>query len=209
MNRWKRIALAALIAAGTLFIVLIYVGSRTSAVRELFEETMSERLDSKVEIGNLAVSLFPTMSVDGDNLRIRHRGRTDVPPLIEVRSFSAAGGFIGLWTKGHHLRLVQLDGLKLHIPPRRRNGAPNSESKSERDEGDDPGKDEEPGEAGTFEQVLVDRITSTDAELVLIPRRADKDPRVFAIHELILDSVGGGQVMPFRAGRSPTPFRAV
>jgi len=193
MNRWTRIGLTALAAGAILLISVIYVGSRTSAVRERFEAALSERLESKVGIGSLAVSLFPTMRVYGDDLEVRHRGRTDVPPLIEVQRFAAEGGFIGLWTRGRHLRSVELDGLKLHIPPRERKDAGEPGQEDEREE------DDSPGEAGKFEKVFIDRIISTDAELVLIPRRRDKDPRVFPIHKLTIESVGAGNVMPFRA----------
>jgi hypothetical protein len=134
------------------------------------------------------------MKVYGERLKVQHRARTDVPPLIEVRSFSATGGFTGLWTRGHHLRAVELDGLQIHIPPRPRKD-PNAPDRDE----DEKTPDTAPGEESKFEKVFVDRITSTDAELVLIPRRQDKDPRVFPIHELTIDSVGAGEMMPFRA----------
>ena len=54
---------------------------------------LEDRFGSKVEIARLRVRFAPTLSVRGEGLVVRYRGRTDIPPLVSVRAF--AGGYAG------------------------------------------------------------------------------------------------------------------
>ena len=47
--------------------------------------------------------------------------------------------------------------------------------------------------------VLIGEIVSDDAELRLLPKSADKDPHVFAIHHLVMHSVGLDRPASFTA----------
>src|SRR4029077_3817260 len=47
--------------------------------------------------------------------------------------------------------------------------------------------------------VLIQEIVSDDAELRLLPKSADKDPHVFAIHRLVMHSVGLDRAAAFDA----------
>jgi hypothetical protein len=47
--------------------------------------------------------------------------------------------------------------------------------------------------------VLIGEIVSDDAELRLLPKSADKDPHVFAIHHLVMHSVGLDRPAKFNA----------
>ena len=53
--------------------------------------------------------------------------------------------------------------------------------------------------------VLIGEIVSDDAELRLLPKSADKDPHMFAIHHLVMQSVGLDRPAKFNA-QLPTPF---
>jgi hypothetical protein len=46
---------------------------------------------------------------------------------------------------------------------------------------------------------VVDRLVSDAATLSLIPRRQGKEPRVFAVHHLVMKPLGRAQVMSFDA----------
>jgi hypothetical protein len=47
--------------------------------------------------------------------------------------------------------------------------------------------------------VLIDRVTSRDARLIIVPRNPAKEPKVWSIHVLELEQVGFNRSMPFTA----------
>jgi hypothetical protein len=46
---------------------------------------------------------------------------------------------------------------------------------------------------------VIDHLESRDAQLIIVPKDARKEPKIFAIHNLALDSVGFDRAMPFIA----------
>jgi hypothetical protein len=182
--QYARIA-AIVVAAGFLsLIAAASIGSRTSALRALVTEAMAERLDSTVELAAFSVDILPNVRVRGEGLVIRHRGRTDVPPLIQVDAFSVDGGLVGLLSRPRRFRSVVLRGLEINIPP---GGLGTGASSSE-----PPG----PIAASPF---VIGRLEATDAELRIIPKKAGKDPKVFLIHQLDMRDLGAAERMPFEA----------
>ena len=178
----------AIVVCAALVVVAIAasVGSRTATLRSLVVSTLSERLDSEVELSAFSVDTFPTVTIRGDSLVIRHRGRRDVPPLVSVKSFTVTGGILDLIRRPRRFRTVTLDGLEINIPPGGlgiKRGDPQPAAQA--DVGPSP--------------LIVERLFSSDATLRIIPRRQDKDPRIFAIHTLEMTSLGLRQQMPFKA----------
>ena len=47
--------------------------------------------------------------------------------------------------------------------------------------------------------MLIDHVTARDAQLIIVPKEPGKEPKVWAIHTLELDSVGFNRSMPFTA----------
>ncbi len=175
-----------MVALGALAALSIVAGfgSRTPTLRALVVQTLSERLDSDVELGAFSVDTFPTVRITGAGLVIRHKNRRDVPPLVSVDSFTMDGGLFGLWTRPRRFRTVTLKGLRISIPPGGLKG--NRPSSAPPDDGG-PGA------------IIVDRLVSDDAALVLIPRREGKAPKVFDVHRLTMDPFGKGKVMSYKA----------
>jgi hypothetical protein len=146
-----------------------------------------------VELETFSVDTFPTVHVMGTGLVLRHRGRQDVPPLVTIKSFALEGGVIGLLGRPRRFRTVTLTGLQVNIPPGGIKGGSGA---------DGTGDGAPPGPSG----IVVDRLIADDAVLALIPRKAGKSPRVFAVHRLTMDSLGGGGAMPFEASiTNPLP----
>src|SRR4026209_1956717 len=83
-------------------------GSRSATLRELVTDTLADRLDSEVELQSFSVDTFPTVHITGTGLVVHHKGRRDVPPLVEVRSFRMDGGLIGLLSRPRRFRTVSL-----------------------------------------------------------------------------------------------------
>lgn len=89
----------------------------TPHIRDLVVTALNERFESEVELKSLQVSIFPRIAVQAEGLILRHKGRRDVPPLIQIDSFAAGAGLFGLIGKPLHLRDVRLQGLRIHVPP--------------------------------------------------------------------------------------------
>jgi AsmA-like C-terminal region len=143
-------------------------------------EMLKEKFHAEVELKDFHVSLFPGVRIEGSGLVLRHEGRTDIPGLISIREFSAEAGILGLPWKPWKVDQVTLKGLVIQIPPK-----------------GDRGKQNWPKAKNL--PVLIGEIVSDDAELRMLPRSADKDPHVFAIHHLVMHSVGLDRPAKFTA----------
>jgi AsmA-like C-terminal region len=164
--------------------------SRAAILREALVDTLKDRLDADVELQSFEVKTFPSLRIHGDGLKLRLRNQQNPAPFIEVRHFEVAGGLFGMLKKQRRFRSVELEGLRITIPPRT---------------GDDK-------QAGTKAAtaiagpVIIDHVTSRDAVLVIVPKNPAKEPKVWAIHNLDLESVGFDRSMPFTATLSnPIP----
>jgi hypothetical protein len=179
------VALALLVVVA---VVLLSVATRlTPLVRERAIAALSERLQSQVELDAIQVAAFPRPAVIGSGLRIRHHGRSDVPPLLAIDSYSASAGLFGLVQSPMRLRTVELDGLVITIPPR---------------DDDDAGNDR----PAAGPRIAIDRVVSRRAKLQILPRDPGKLPRVFEIHDVTMRDLGNGGAAAFHALlTNPTP----
>jgi hypothetical protein len=161
---------------------LVVTGIRLSNpyLRKKVVEMLGEKFHADVELKDFHVYLFPGVRIEGSGLVLRHEGRTDVPPMISIGEFSAQAGISGLLWRPWKIGKVKLKGLVIQIPP------PAQRTK----------QDWSTVRKGP---VLIQEIVSDDAELRLLPKSADKDPHVFAIHHLVMHSVGLDRPASFTA----------
>jgi hypothetical protein len=152
-------------------------------VRERAVAALESRFDSDVDLHTLRVSLVGHILVRGKGLVLRHHGRTDVPPLIEIHEFTASLDWAGLFGKPFHVKRVHLQGLAIHIPP-----------KNKRVSGSNSDRVKKPDIP-----LLVDELISDNAELDLLPGDPAKEPHTFLIHHLVMHSVGLGHSAPFQS----------
>ncbi len=157
------------IAAAVLIVSGIHLSN--PYLRKKVVEMLGEKFHAEVELKDFHVYLFPGARIEGSGLALRHEGRTDVPPLISIAEFSAEAGIMGLLWKPWKIQQVRLKGLVIQIPP------PAQRRKQD-------------WSKARNMPVLIREIVSDDAELRLLPKTADKDPHVFAIHHLVMHSVG-------------------
>lgn len=192
---WALVGLAGLvIVLAAMFVAAVPLSS--DALRHRMIRTLSAKLDSDVELGDLHLRVFPGLRAEGTDLRIRRRGMAAYPPLISIKSFHVDANLVGLWRK--HVDRVQLDGLDINIPPSqarnrqkeldRADNAQRSTPNAQRS--DDPLRDS---------GVVIDRVDADDARLVILPFKDDKAPKVWAIHHLLMHDVGSTQPWPFEA----------
>jgi hypothetical protein len=171
------VAIVAIIAANVLAIGL------RNHIKRGIETILHDRFESDVEIQNLQVSVFPRIHALAQGIVLRHKGRTDVPPLIAIEKLTLTANITGLLRSPKHIASVHLDGLQIHIPPRDQ-GAPRARV--------------EPARKITM-PVVIDELTSDDALLETLPNEKGKLPRDFAIHRLTMISFGFDRPAPFHA----------
>src|ERR1700730_11280398 len=165
-------------ARGTVIMTEIPLSTRYLHKRVV--EMLAEKFHADVELKEFHVYLFPGARIEGSGLVLRHEGRTDVPPMISIGEFSAGAGILGLLGKPWKIGQIKLKRLVIQIPP-----------KGERRKQDWSKVRDAP--------ILIGEIVSDDAELRLLPKSADKDPHVFAIHHLVMHSVGLDRPASFTA----------
>ena len=140
---------------------------------------------------------------------MRHKGRTDVPPLISIHSFSAEATLFGVPGRPLRLTRVHLDRLEVNVPP----GGLHVDDAGDDDAGDDDaGDDKTPPTNGGNETsahsspLIVDDLTSDDAVLRILRRMPGKHPREFAIARLSMQDTGATTPWAFDASlTNPTP----
>jgi hypothetical protein len=200
-------ALLGLIGLAVVFGVMLtaVVPLSSDILRHRMVAYLSDQLDSEVELGDLHLRAFPQLRVEGAELRIRRRGMGDYPPLISIKSFHVDATILGLFRK--HVDHVRLDGLDISIPPSQ--AREKFKVKNEKLEGKDQKAEGTTGVEPTAEEmrrdplkdggVVIDRMDTIDARLIILPFEKNKEPKVWAIHNLHMRDLGALEPWPFNA----------
>lgn len=202
MRRWLAgvalLVLAIIVGAGV--VAAIYLPRASELVRERVIAQLNSDLESDVDVESLQVSLRPSPRVTLQGLVMRHKGRRDVPPLIQIRSLTAELSLSGWMAR--RLDRVSIEELRIFIPPRNREGAkPTDTGRKGRETPKQP-RGATVAASGWF----IDRLTATDATLFLAVREPGIPPREFHIHRLAMSPVGVDRVMAFQAAlNNPRP----
>ena len=151
--------------------------------KNLIIQRLKQRYESDVELRSMDLALFPSARVVGEGLVLRHRGRTDVPPLISIRKFSATAGWLGLLGSPARIERVYLEGLQIHVTPRR----------------DDAREKEAKSRGQNVPRFLIDQVNADGTFLEILPKKAGKQPLQFEIEQLTLWGAGPADPMSFRA----------
>jgi hypothetical protein len=194
---WALIALIAVaVIACVMFVAAVPLSS--DILRHRIVDALTEKLDSDVELGDLHLRVFPALHADGADLRIRRRGMTDYPPLIAIKSFHVDANIFGLWRK--HVDHVQLDGLDINIPPSEvRDRQRAKEQAAGKPDDGPPSADEARNDPLNAKGVVIDRVDTNDARLIIIPLEKNRAPKVWAIHHLRMHDLGSLSPWPFTA----------
>jgi hypothetical protein len=201
---WALLGLIGLaVVFGVMFTAVVPLSS--DVLRQRMVAYLADKLDSDVELGNLHLRAFPQLRVEGADLRIRRRGIGDYPPLISIKSFHVDASILGLYRK--HVDHVRLDGLDINIPP----SQAREQLRVQNEKGD--GKDRRAagttGVEPTVEEkrqdplkdggVVIDKMDTNDARLIILPFEKEKTPKVWAIHNLHMRDLGSLKPWPFKA----------
>ncbi|MEO5925547.1 MAG: hypothetical protein ABIR70_17125 [Bryobacteraceae bacterium] len=162
-------------------------------IREQAIQYLKERFDSEVELTGLHVSVpggaafhlatkgkIALAQLEGEGLVMRHKGRTDIPPMFRLQHFSATVDLQTLFTAAKVVPLVKLDGMEINIPPK--DERPEMDSKNDGDSA-----------------VRIDNVEIRNAKLAILPRDRSRVPLNFELHEVNLSSVGSEGAMRYDA----------
>ena len=157
---------------------------RPDFIRPKLTAALTDRLNLETTLDDVSITLWPRPRISGSGLLMRVPGRPELPPFIAIEHFWVDAGPFTLWKQ--RVGTVHLDGLKIAVPP--------SEARPDLP-GGEAGTQSMP--AGPESKVIVEHLVTHDAELKFVPRRPDKLPLTFKIHELKLDDLGFDRAIPF------------
>jgi hypothetical protein len=191
---WRWIAGIAFLFAVAIAVLGIAIYRAEPTLREMVIETLSTKFKSKVELDAFHVSLFKGLQVSGAGLRIF--GETDpnnyepgFQPIINVAEFEFHMGIRDLFHSPIHVSTVYIKGLQLNLPPK--------EHRSE--------MTKMAPKAGKIE-IIVDKLVSDKAQLIINTLRPGKLPLEFDIENLQMTTIGSGSPMHFDANlTNPKP----
>jgi len=132
--------------------------------------------------------------VNGEGLSLRLASApADAPPLFTMRRFSFALDLNALRSSTKTVDSVTIDGLEIHLPPRRNRRGPQTAAPPS-------------GQPSGNLNVLIKDVRIVNASLVLLPRDSARAPMQFPITSIRLTSVGAGSPMRYDATLSiPKP----
>jgi len=172
-----------------LVIALAIPISLTPLMKRRLTAALEERFGGQVAVDSLSITILPWPRLDGRGLVIRRDGRTDVPPLIQIASFSTSAGVFGLLRRPVRVGRVALEGLEINVPP----GGLDINGDNDKDK---TGERPKPPKTSPL---IVGTLTSERAVLRILRRTPGKQPRLFEIHQLDMRGVGANEPWPFRA----------
>lgn len=158
---------------------------------------LEDRFGSTVELASLKVSVMPKLSVHGEGLTLRKKGRTDIPPMIVIRKFTIAGDLRELYSR--RLDRVHLEGLEIIVPPRRGEDMPGFTASSGPKAASEAGGASEP-------DAFIGEIVTENSMLTIMSKQPGKNPRVFQLRKIRFRNFQFSQPSGFEAElTNPTP----
>jgi hypothetical protein len=188
---WLGRLLIAAVLVGLCLLAAAAIGRRQleARVHQTVVSKLSTALESTVELGAIRLSFFP-LRFEADALTVRHHGRVDVPPLLVIQSLSVDLNLVDLWNQV--VDRVALDGMELNIPPRPEGGGPRVPMNRPR--------------TGGAPDVVIRHLTATNSRIAIIPREADKSPRVWDLFALDVRDIATNAPAAFTASvTNPIP----
>ena len=185
--RWLAVGAGLVIVVLVVAIVVagILLPRASALIRDRVIAQLTSDLASDVELESVQASFRPGPRVVLQGLVLRHKGRRDVPPLVQIRSLTVNVSLTG-WI-AHRIDRASIEGLRIFIPPRD-------------DEDDKVTSSPMPGGWSIDDSRPPTRRSRSASE------NPACSPRDFHIHRLTMSDVGTERAMAFRAAlTNPRP----
>jgi hypothetical protein len=164
-------AVACAIVLGAAAFLYAMRGTIRGMIRDETVSYLRNQFHSDVEIQDFQISLRPGVHVVVMGVVLRHNGRTDIPPLIQIQKISMNASLKKLLLgKKVEVSGVRLDGLQIHTPPRQPGGKPLIHAT----------------QTNLAEKypVVLDEVVADDAVLVPLPKDPSKTTHPFYMHHI-------------------------
>ncbi len=168
-----------------LVVLHIFAPRIHAMLRDRTEEVLRARFQSQVEFSDFSVSFVPRVEITITGLVMRHKGRTDIPPLIQIDKVTMYAALRSLLKPDHEITFVKVGGLKINTPPRVPGGKPMLH-----------GTDQD---LARKYPVTIDELVADDADIVVLRAQPDKPPHEYPIHHLHLENLSFDQPADFQA----------
>jgi hypothetical protein len=164
-------AVACAIVLGAAAFLYAMRGTIRGMIRDETVSYLRNQFHSDVEIQDFQISLRPGVHVVVMGVVLRHNGRTDIPPLIQIQKISMNASLKKLLLgKKVEVSGVRLDGLQIHTPPRQPGSKPLIHAT----------------QTNLAEKypVVLDEVVADDAVLVPLPKDPSKTTHPFHMHHI-------------------------
>ena len=190
VRKWLLIGAAALIAlcvAVYFAAVVFFLPEMRTQTRQRIQDYLAVRFQGAVQIGDFHIAFRPRLHIEVDGIVVRHMGRTDIPPLLQIQQLAFNANFSSLFGRRVDISLIRLDGLEINTPPREPGGPAMIH-----------GTDQD---LAKKYPVVIHRIVADQAHLVILrrPEDGDKPPNEFDIHQLSMEDFGFDRPASFQA----------
>ncbi|HYE74008.1 MAG TPA: AsmA-like C-terminal region-containing protein, partial [Blastocatellia bacterium] len=142
---------------------------------------LKEQYKSEVELKDFSISLSPGFTATAHELVLHQKDRVGLPPLVSINQVKVEASIFGMLSEPIEVRRVILEGLKIHVPPKRRDVDKTKEPKREPP------------------RFVIGEVIADGTLLQILPKTTGKEPLVFDISKLTLHSAGTTEPMQFRA----------
>ena len=180
----------ALAAVAAVFLLNTYA---VPVVRARLVRFLEARYRGEVRIADLSVKLLPQMHLAADQVVIRRRDQpSSMPAFIEIHRLNVYGSLMGLLRWSPHIDRIELEGLRINIPPRK-------DDQQQSDESSGGGQGANAQKQKKVPDVVVGDLIANGTVLRIYSRKPGKYPLEFSIERLAMQSVGINQPMKFQA----------
>jgi VCBS repeat-containing protein len=183
----KTVGITAAVALLFLLLLLAAAYSRKRdaelRTRDWLVQLLSARFQSKVDLEDFHVHVFPRMQVNGEGLSIHYRNRPETTPMIRIEKFSFELGFWGIFRAPHRINHVHIQRMVITVPPRAAQPGDTNPVSSE---------------IRRMPPVTVAEIECDRTVLLVFSNKPGKDPLDWDIHRLVLTEVGLNKSFFFR-----------
>jgi hypothetical protein len=163
-------------------ITLIWASVRLKPkLRERIVTAIKEQYQRDVELKAINISLFPRFSAVGEGLVIQQKERSGWPPLIVVKRLTVQATLRGMLSEPLRVEHLTLEGLQLNIPPKQHDTDKPEEAKREQP------------------HFIINEVVADGTVLQILTKKAGKEPLVFDISKLALQSAGTLRPMRFQS----------
>src|SRR5258707_30179 len=183
----KTVGITAAVALLFLLMVLAVAYSRKRdaelRTRDWLVQLLATRFQSKVDLEDYHVHVFPRMQVSGEGLSIHYRNRPGTTPMIRIEKFSFEMGFWGIFRAPHRINRVHIQRMVITVPPRQARPSDAIPVTSQ---------------FRNMPPVTVAEIECDRTVLLVFSNKPGKDPLDWDIHRLVLTEVGLNKSFFFR-----------